>query len=128
MDGYLVKGSVSIPRGSMLRIDDGAGLLLRVWEGEVWVTQEGSSRDHLLRAGQRFRVERDGAAIAHAFQRASVSLSSPTPDIPAQRISLVHPRGAIPEVLRQRAGSRPWQALRKFLAALFAPRPSASVS
>jgi hypothetical protein len=128
MDGYLVKGLIGIPRGSMLRIDDGAGLPLRVWEGEVWVTQDGSSQDHVLRTGQRFRVERDGAAIAHAFRRASVSLSSPAREAPARRIALVHPRGAIPEVLRLRAGSRPRQALRKFLAGLFAPRPTAGVS
>jgi len=78
MDGYLVKGSVGIPRGSMLRIDEGAGMLLYVWEGEVWFTQEGSAKDHVLCAGHWFRVERGGAAIAHAFRRSVVSLSSPT--------------------------------------------------
>jgi len=30
MDGYLVKGSVAIPRGSLLRIDEGAGMLAGV--------------------------------------------------------------------------------------------------
>lgn len=99
MDGYLVKGSVGIPRGSMLRIDDGVGMLLYVWEGEIWVTQEGSTKDHLLEAGQWFRVDRGGAAIAHALKRSVVGLSSPTPEIPAQYISLVHPRGALPAVL-----------------------------
>jgi Protein of unknown function (DUF2917) len=121
MDGYLVKGPVSLPRGSMLRIDEGAGMLLYVWEGEVWFTQEGSSKDHLLRAGQGFRVDRGGAAVAHAFRRSMVSLSSPTPGIPAQCISVVHPHGALPTVLHRAEGSRTSQALRKWLAGLLAP-------
>jgi hypothetical protein len=126
MDGYLVKGSVGIPRGSMLRIDEGAGMLLYVWEGEVWLTQEGSAKDHLLRAGHWYRVERGGAAIAHAFRRSVVSLSSPTPEITAKRIALVHPRGALPEVLHQAEGSRRGRALRKLLAGLFVPGHVAS--
>ncbi len=121
MDGYLVKGSVGIPRGSMLRIDEGAGMLLYVWEGEVWVTQEGSPKDHLLRAGHWFRVDRGGAAVAHAFRRSVVSLSSPTPEIPAKRIALVHPRGALPEVLHRADGSRAGQMMRRLLAGLMAP-------
>jgi len=121
MDGYLVKGSVGIPRGSLLRIDEGAGILLYVWEGELWVTQEGSRKDHLLRAGQWFRVDRGGAAVAHAFRRSVVSLSSPTPEIPARKIALVHPRGAMPEVLHRAEGSRVGQALRRLLAGLVAP-------
>jgi len=125
MDGYLVKGSVNIPRGSMLRIDEGAGMLLYVWEGEVWFTQEGSAKDHMLRAGHWFRVERGGAAIAHAFRHSVVSLSSPTPDVSAQSISVVHPRGALPTVLHRAGGSRAGQALRRWLAGLLAPLTTA---
>ncbi len=121
MDGYLVKGSIHISRGSMLRIDDGAGMLLRVWEGDVWFTQEGSSKDHMLRAGHAFRVERGGATLALALRRSVVSLSAASPDIPAQCISLVHPRGALPTVLHRSGGSRAGQALRKWLAGLLAP-------
>lgn len=126
MDGYLVKASVAIPRGSLLRIDEGAGMLLYVWEGEVWFTQEGSAKDHLLRAGHWFRVDRGGGAIAHAFRRSVVSLSSPTPGIAARRIALVHPRGALPEVLHRAEGSRSGKALRKLLAGLFVPGHVAS--
>ena len=121
MDGYLVKGPLDISRGSMLRIEDGAGMLLYVWEGEIWFTQEGSTKDHLLRAGQGFRIDRGGRAIAHAFRRSVVSLSSPTPGISAQSISLVHPRGALPTVLHRAEGSRAGQALRRMLAGLLAP-------
>jgi hypothetical protein len=128
MDGYLVKGSISIPRGSMLRIDDGAGMLVYVWEGEIWLTQEGSRKDDMLQAGQWFRVDRGGAAIAHAFRRSVVSLSSPTPEIPAQCISLVHPRGALPAVLHRAGAPRVGQAMRRMLAGLFSPRPAAGAN
>jgi hypothetical protein len=124
MDGYPVKSSIDIPRGSMLRIDDGAGILLYVWAGEIWLTQEGSGRDHLLRAGQRFRIDHSGGAIAHAFQRSVVSLTSPAREIPARRISLLHPRGALPVVLHQRAGSLAARLLRGLLAGVFSPRPT----
>jgi hypothetical protein len=79
MDRNLENGSVGIPTGSLLRIDDGAGALLHVWEGELWLTQEGSRKDVMLLAGQSFRIERDGATIVHAFRPSKVSLSSPTP-------------------------------------------------
>ena len=79
MAEYKSNTSIGMPRGSLLRIDDGAGVLVYVWEGELWLTQEGSPKDHLLGAGQTFRIERDGATLAHAFQRSLVSLSPPAP-------------------------------------------------
>jgi uncharacterized cupin superfamily protein len=118
MDGYLVKGSIGMPRGSLLRIDDGAGMLVYVWEGELWLTQEGSRKDHMLQAGQWFRVERDGAALAHAFRNSVVSLSSPVPEVPAERIALSYHHNSTPVVLHRRAESAPGHVLRQFLAGL----------
>jgi hypothetical protein len=82
MERNLENGTVGIPTGSLLRIDDGAGALLHVWEGELWVTQEGSRKDVVLQAGQSFRIERDGATIVHAFSPSKVSLSSRRPQAP----------------------------------------------
>jgi hypothetical protein len=69
--------SIGLPRGRTLRIEDGGGTLLHVWEGEVWVTQEGSTKDHVLIAGQTFRLDRDGVALVQSFRRSIVSLSKP---------------------------------------------------
>jgi hypothetical protein len=123
MDGYLVKGSIGMPRGATLRIEEGAGLMVYVWEGEVWLTQEGSSKDHMLQSGQWFRVERGGVSLAHAFRRSVVSLSAPTPEVPAERISLTRTRGEAPAVLHQRADSPAWQAMRRLVASVLAHRP-----
>ena len=48
MDEFLLQDPIGMPRGSLLRIDGGAGVLVHVWEGELWLTQEGSAKDHVL--------------------------------------------------------------------------------
>jgi hypothetical protein len=83
MDEFLPKDPIGIPRGSVLRIEGGAGVLVHVWEGELWLTQEGSRKDHLLGAGQSFRVERNGATLAQAFRRSVISLTPPAPRMSA---------------------------------------------
>ena len=126
MDGYLINGSVGLPRGSMLRIHEGAGVLLYVWEGEVWLTQEGSSKDHVLQAGQWFRLERGGTALAHAFRRSVVSLSSAARDAPARSVTLLRGGRNAPVVLHRATESRARSRLRRLLGLLFPPRPAAA--
>lgn len=83
MDEFTSQDRIGMPRGTLLRIDGGAGVLVHVWEGEIWLTQEGSVDDHVLGAGQSFRVEREGATFAQAFRRSVVSLTPPAPRISA---------------------------------------------
>jgi len=85
MDDHPKQDPIGVARGSLLRIDDGAGALVHVWEGELWLTQEGSPQDHLLGAGQTFRIDRDGATLVHALQRSLVSLSRPAPRLSSLR-------------------------------------------
>jgi hypothetical protein len=126
MDGYPIRTPLGMPRGSMLRIEDGAGVLVYVWEGEVWLTQQGSTEDHMLQAGQWFRLDRGGATIAHAFKRSLVSLSSPSPEVPARRIELARNRWQPAVVLHRDAEAPARRALRRLLSLLFPPRPSAA--
>jgi len=67
---------IDIPRGGTLRIDDGEGATLHVREGELWLTEEGGCEDHLLQAGQRYRIGR-------ALRRFCANLLAPLvrPDI-----------------------------------------------
>ncbi len=67
--------SIGVPRGRTLRIIDGKGALLYVREGEVWLTQEGSTKDHVLSAGQSFRLDRNGMAVVYSFRRSVLGLS-----------------------------------------------------
>ena len=87
MPDTILQGPLDMPRGSLLRIDDGAGAMIHVREGEIWVTEEGSRKDHVLGAGQSFRLQRDGTALAHAFRRSVVSVTAPGPGVRARRVA-----------------------------------------
>jgi len=121
MDNYIVQGRLGMPAGALLRVDDGAGLLVQVLEGEVWVTEEGSGTDYMLVPGQRMRLDRRGAAIGQALRRSAVRLLSARPDVPARRIALRRNPAGTEAVLHQRSGSALGNALRRLLANLLAP-------
>jgi len=74
MDGDLANG-IDLARGSSLRIDDAAGTLVYVWEGELWITQEGDTRDHFVSPGRWFRIERDGASLLYATRSTRATLT-----------------------------------------------------
>ena len=67
MDGYVVHGGMGMARGSYARIEDGRGILVYVWEGELWITQEGDSRDRYVGRGGWFRIESDGLTLVSAL-------------------------------------------------------------
>ena len=106
MEEFIVQGSLSLARGSMLRIEDGRDILVYVWEGEVWLTEERERKDRILRAGEWHRLERQGAAIAYALGRSVLTLTAPEPVQYARRIVLVKPRGAEPVVIYSAARER----------------------
>ena len=63
-------------------------MVIYVWEGGLWLTQEGDRRDRWLGAGDWFRVERDGVTLAQATERSTISLTAPRPESYARRIAL----------------------------------------
>ena len=85
---YVVHGSLGMTRASVLRIEDGRDMVIYVWEGGLWLTQEGDRRDRWLGAGDWFRVERDGVTLAQATERSTISLTAPRPESYARRIAL----------------------------------------
>ncbi len=54
---------ISIRRGDLVCIRDGAGVLVAVERGTAWLTQDGDRRDVVLEAGGSFRLDRDGVAV-----------------------------------------------------------------
>jgi hypothetical protein len=73
---YVADGELAMRRGSVLRIEDGEGLLIQVWDGELWLTEEGDRRDRFIGAGRTFRLEANGVAIAQALRDSTVMLSA----------------------------------------------------
>ena len=71
------------------------GVTIHCQAGRCWLTQSGDSRDHILRAGGRFRVESRGKVLLTAEE--------------ACRIRLLGPTGSTPQVAlwRQLGTSRP---------------------
>ena len=108
MDGYVVHGGMGMARGSYARIEDGRGILVYVWEGELWITQEGDKRDYFVRGGEWFRLERDGAALLHATRRTHATLTAPTPADYAERITVTPAGTTAARVLYQRSSERGW--------------------
>ena len=121
MDNHIVQRRIGMPSGSLLRIDEGAGLLVQVLEGEVWMTEEGSDTDRVLGPGQEMRLNRRGAAVGHAFRRSAIRLASAQPEVPARRIAVRRSGAGSETVLHQRSGSALGHALRRLLANLVAP-------
>ena len=108
----LVQGSIAMTRGSILRVEDGRDLTLYVWEGAVWLTQEGEARDRWVGAGESFRLDRQGVAIAHATQRTVMTIAAPGPELYARRIVLAKAGSAVPVELYSAANAGgPFSAL-----------------
>ena len=63
-------------------------MLIYVWEGELWLTQEGDRRDRYLGPGGCFRLDRDGVTLAQAIERSTVSLTAPQPELYAKRLAM----------------------------------------
>ena len=103
MDGYIVQGGIGMARGSFVRIDDGKGVLLYVWDGELYITQEGDRRDYFIKPGEWFQLEREGVALAYARRRSSVTLTAPVASFYARRVTLMLPGSGAPRVLYDRA-------------------------
>lgn len=62
----LERAPLKLAGGSLLAISDGRGQALRVLEGRVWLTQEGSLDDVFLDAGTSYRLEGSGRAVVTA--------------------------------------------------------------
>jgi len=63
-------------KGSMLKIEEGRGIVLEVKRGMLWLTQEGDARDRYITAGDWLRLDGDGLAIANALQRTIVCIAA----------------------------------------------------
>ena len=62
-----------IEKGRLLRIDAAPGDRLQVRLGDVWVTQQGDSKDYVLRTGESMTLSGGGAALAMAYKHTSVA-------------------------------------------------------
>jgi hypothetical protein len=100
---WIVQDMLALERGAMLRIEDGRDMLVYVWKGSVWLTQDGDGRDVLLGAGGWFRLDRKGVAVVYALGRCALTLTSPYQERYAAAVQLLEAGARSPRTLYQRA-------------------------
>ena len=75
--------NIMVPPGGMVRLDNVRGMKLRVMRGSVWVTQDGSSEDVSLSAGESFCITRSGRTLVNACEYAPSTLVMLEPPVVA---------------------------------------------
>ncbi len=68
--------TIDLQRGRFFRVHQGAGGTVTAHAGSVWITEQDSARDVVLRPGQSFTFGRPGLALVEAFSDASLSFDS----------------------------------------------------
>jgi hypothetical protein len=58
--------TIELDHRRSLLLEDIRGTTLRITRGQVWITQEGDSRDIVLGPGEAWTVDRDGLTIVEA--------------------------------------------------------------
>ena len=86
---HLVQENLPLVRGSMVRIEDGREMLVYVWSGSLWVTQEGDGRDRFIAGPGWFRITGAGLTLISALSRSAIGLASPYAEGFAERIEVV---------------------------------------
>jgi len=69
--------ALTLAPGELVRVDHAIGVEVAVDAGRVWVTEERSSDDVWLAAGQRVRLTGNGLAIVEAVRGSAVRISRP---------------------------------------------------
>jgi hypothetical protein len=72
MGSHLEQALTRLPKDAILHIDAGAGQVVIVVHGWVWITQEDDPRDVVLGPGESFTLDRPGLALAQALRDSSL--------------------------------------------------------
>jgi hypothetical protein len=87
---YLVQSHLHLARGSLLRIRDAREMVVYVWSGRIWVTQEGDGADRFIGPGGWVRISCAGVTLVSALgQQGTLTLTSPFQTQFAERIDIV---------------------------------------
>jgi hypothetical protein len=91
MDAYRIEDTIeqatlTLTRRDFARIEDGKDVTVAVAYGSAWLTQANDNEDVILRAGDSFRIGRDGVTIVSALEPCMLVV---TPFEPGQRVMRV---------------------------------------
>lgn len=75
----ILHGALSrLSAGEFFNIPDGRGQILAVFDGLVWVTQEGDLRDVFVAAGGTFALDRPGLTVVEALRQTRLAVLAAT--------------------------------------------------
>ena len=65
---------LALAAGQVLTLDDAEGLRILSRAGTVWITEEGSRKDHIVGPGDTLVVARPGRTVVQALDSAWISI------------------------------------------------------
>ena len=71
--------------GQFMKVRDGEGQILAVFDGLVWVTQDGDPRDAFVAKGGVFTFDRPGLAIVEALESSRLAVLATAAEEGAER-------------------------------------------
>ncbi|HSW22637.1 MAG TPA: DUF2917 domain-containing protein, partial [Burkholderiaceae bacterium] len=83
MNNELRDPLTELASGSILRVRDGQGRAIVVFEGEVWITLQNDPRDLVLAAGESFSIDRPGLTLVQACRDSKLILAHGDAGTPA---------------------------------------------
>jgi hypothetical protein len=126
MDAYRIEDTIeqatlTLTRRDFARIEDGKDVTVAVAYGSAWLTQANDNEDVILRAGDSFRIGRDGATIVSALEPCMLVVTPFEPGQRVMRVSMVT-RGAPERVELFATGRKPaTSTFDRFWTRLFVP-------
>jgi hypothetical protein len=79
MNSQRVLPVICLHQGCPIRLENAAGTRVRCLHGTIWITVPGEPDDVFLRAGQSYRIPRDGLSLVENVESGSVELEKPVP-------------------------------------------------
>jgi hypothetical protein len=70
-------GATQLKRGSTLKLVRGRGTIVRVVDGNVWLTQHRDTADYMMRTGDRMVLNGAGITVIHACEDSSLQFVAP---------------------------------------------------
>jgi hypothetical protein len=77
MNIALDASTLSLARDGLIAVRDGKGTRVRCISGNVWITEDHSSRDTIVGPGESFTIRRAGLTLIMALQPATLQLCEP---------------------------------------------------
>jgi DUF2917 family protein len=121
MDNELRHPLTDLRAGSILRMSNALGRAVLVFEGEVWITQDGDQRDIVLAGGESFSVDHPGLTLVEALRDTKLTLVED--DLGTAQRVVAESSYTLYQMARQQRGAaiarglhKAWAALRRVVA------------